>query len=96
MRNLRKKNIRLEKNINSLVLKLKSAKMINEELAATLNENFGHMATALFKNEAYNVDKSAGSRYSEEIKDFALTLHFYSPRAYMRYRLFWAAECSIS
>ncbi len=72
----------MEKNINGLVLTLKSAKVINEELAVTLDENFGHMATALLKNEVYNVEKSAGSRYSEEIKDFALTLHFYSPRAY--------------
>ena len=40
------------------------------------------MVTALFRNECENIEKSAGSRYSEEIKEFALTLHFYSPRAY--------------
>ena len=40
------------------------------------------MATSLFRNESKNIEKSAGSRYSEEIKEFALTLHFYSPRAY--------------
>ena len=82
LRNLKKKNLRLEKNICGLISKLHACKLLNEELASTLNENFGHMATALFRNECENVEKSAGSRYSEEIKEFTLTLHFYSPRAY--------------
>ena len=34
------------------------------------------------RNECKNIEKSAGSQYSDEIKEFALTLHFYSPRAY--------------
>ena len=74
LRNLNKKNLRLEKKICGLISKLQACKLLNEELAQTLNENFGHMATALFRNECKNVEKSAGSRYSEEIKEFALTL----------------------
>ena len=65
-----------------MISKLQACKLLNEGLAQTLNENFGHMATALLRNECKNVEKSAGSRYLEEIKEFALTLHFYSPRAY--------------
>ena len=70
-RNLKKKNLRLEKNICGLITKLPACKLLNEELASTLNENFGHMVTALFRNECENIEKSAGSRYSEEIKEFA-------------------------
>ena len=56
--------------------------MLSDELSKTLNENFGHMTTALIKNEAKNIEKTSGSRYSDEIREFATTLHFYSPRAY--------------
>jgi hypothetical protein len=47
-----------------------------------LTANFGHMTRDLFKNEWKNRIKSTGSRYSEEIKQFAISLHFYSPKAY--------------
>lgn len=36
----------------------------------------------LFKNETKNNDKTTGRRYTKEIKQLALTLHFYSPKAY--------------
>jgi len=37
----------------------------------------------LFQNEIANVKKQANHKsYSEEIREFCLTLHFYSPRAY--------------
>ena len=37
---------------------------------------------ALFKNECRNKNLETGSRYSKDIKEFAISLHFYSPRAY--------------
>ena len=40
------------------------------------------MTTELFRNEAQNFRKGSGSRYFEEMKEFAISLHFYSPRAY--------------
>ena len=40
------------------------------------------MATQLFRNEAKNCSKLSGSRFSQEIKEFAISLHFYSSRAY--------------
>ena len=40
------------------------------------------MTTTLIKNEAKNIENAAGSRYTEEVKEFATTLYFYSPRAY--------------
>lgn len=37
----------------------------------------------LFENEVKNFGKKAsGSRYDEKMKAFALTLHYYSPKAY--------------
>ena len=44
--------------------------------------NFGHMTKDLFTNEQKNEATSIGSRYSETIKQFAISLHFYSPKAY--------------
>lgn len=40
------------------------------------------MVFDLFKNELKNSNKTNGKRYSKEMKEFALTLLFYSPRAY--------------
>ena len=47
-----------------------------------MTSNFGHMAKELFTNEHKNAKKSKSSRYSDSIKQFAVTLHFYSPKAY--------------
>ena len=44
--------------------------------------NFGHMTKDLFPNKQKNEASSTGSRYSETIKQFAISLHFYSPKAY--------------
>ena len=82
IQNLRRKNIRKEKTIKGLILKLKQAKMLSEESGSSIISNFGHMTTEIFKNEAKNKDHSSGSRYSDEIKEFAISLNFYSPRAY--------------
>lgn len=36
----------------------------------------------LFNNELKNSNKGTGCRYSKDMKEFALTLHYYSPKAY--------------
>lgn len=40
------------------------------------------MDMKLVKNESKNRARKSGSRYSHDIKEFAISLHFYSPRAY--------------
>ena len=42
------------------------------------------MAKELFNNQLKNASCSSGQsqRYADEIKQFALTLHYYSPKAY--------------
>ena len=77
-----RKNIRLKKNVKGLIVQLKVARRLNNELSNSLMENFGHMVTEIVKNEAKNMSSTCGSRYGNEIKEFALTLHFYSPKAY--------------
>lgn len=48
-----------------------------------IEKNFNRMVGDLFENECKNRNKlRKGCRYTDEIKKFALTLHFYSPKAY--------------
>ena len=80
--NLRRKVITKEKTIKGLVEKLKQAKLLSAESCSSFVNNFGHMTTEIFKNETKNNGRTFGSTYSEEIKQFAISLKFYSPRAY--------------
>lgn len=40
------------------------------------------MVLDLFKNQCNNDNKTNGKRYSKEMRQFALALHYHSPRAY--------------
>ena len=82
IKNLHQKNLRKERTIKGLIEKLKMSKMLSEESGATIINNFGHMTTEIFKNEIKNSTKSYASRYSDQIKEFAVSLHYYSPRSY--------------
>ena len=54
--------MRVEKNVKGLILQLKAARPLNDELSNSLMENFGHMATQIVKNEAKNMSSTCGSR----------------------------------
>ena len=82
IKNLRRKIITKEKTIKGLMIKLKQTKLLSQESCSSLTTNFGHMTTELFRNEAKNNGRSSGSNYSDEIKEFAISLRFYSPKAY--------------
>ena len=82
IKNLRRKSIRKQKTIGALVAKLKQYRMLSEESGNSFLENFGHMTLSLFKNEVKNINRSSCSSYSNEIKEFVVSLHFYSPCAY--------------
>lgn len=48
-----------------------------------IENNFSGMLAQLLQNEWLNRDRTPkGCRYADEIKKFALTLHFHSPKAY--------------
>ena len=80
--NLRRKNLRKERTIKGLMTLLENAKLLSKESSTTLINNFGHMTACLFKNELENNKAASGSRYATEIKEFAVSLYFYSPKAY--------------
>jgi hypothetical protein len=55
---------------------------LTHEQSEALSTNFGGLTKEIFKNEAKNAEKSAGTRYTEKIKQFSISLHFYSPKGY--------------
>ena len=75
IKNLQQKNLRKTRTIRGLVEKLRISKMVSEESEGTLINNFGHMTTEVFRNEIKNNTNSSGSRYSDQIKEFAVSLH---------------------
>jgi len=57
--------------------------MLNNDSEDMLFSMFEGISSGIFKNQIKNAARAAkGRRYSPEIKQFALTLHYYSPKAY--------------
>ena len=81
IRNLRMKNLRKKKTVKGLMTMLNNANLVSEEICSSFIYNFGHIAAHLFQNELKNNKEVLGSRYT--IKEIAISLYFYSPRAYM-------------
>lgn len=75
-RKIKRKSINI-KTMRSLILELKKKTLICENTAAMLNSVVS--SNFLMKNLVFG--KNQG-KYDEEIRTFAVTLHFYSPRAY--------------
>ena len=77
---------RKEKKITCLsgvLSDLKEKSLINQSTASLLEEKLSGLTLEVIKNQLKNQDRgSQGRRYDEEVKKFALTLNFYSPRAY--------------
>ena len=66
-----------------LLKALKEKELVNDENHRLLDHNFGGtMAQEIFKNQAKNTATSKRAmRYTNELKSFAVTLHYYSPKA---------------
>jgi DNA transposase THAP9 len=77
---LRRKRSQI-KDLKTLIQQLKTSGKIAQSDAAVLDENFSGMQLELFKNEQVNT-KLKSPRYTAPIKEFALSLFYYSPRAY--------------
>ena len=59
-------------------------KLLREEPDKLLKDQFSGPTLTMFENQINNSKRKAGvKRNHEEIKKFALTLHFYSPKAYL-------------
>lgn len=70
-------------SIQSILQSLKSNNYSTDGLENVLNNNFNDFSLDLLRNELKNNQLSPyGRRYSASIRQFALTLYFYSKRAY--------------
>lgn len=70
-------------NMQDLLAEIKKKKLIDDDAQRLLENEFEGTHLELFKNELSNKKrKPTGCRYSEELKKFALTLNYYSPKAY--------------
>lgn len=75
-------------NLKDLLKNLRHQGMLNTECEDILLDKFDGMCAEMFKNQLKNSNtQPKGRRYSTEIKEFALTLHYYSPKAYAFCRL---------
>ena len=70
-------------SLSNLIDDLKEKALIDESRVTVLKNKFLGTTLELIKNQLLNQEKDPkGRRYEEEVKKFALTLNFYSPRAY--------------
>ena len=72
--NIGKKQKRRERKLNTIIYNLKKKNIISM--------NFSNIHKEIFNNIEINSKKKDGRRYSSEIKQFSLTLAYYSPKAY--------------
>ncbi|XP_019887712.2 THAP domain-containing protein 1 isoform X2 [Ooceraea biroi] len=92
IKTLKQKLRRKEEKINSLqylLTTLREKNLLGRDPSEVISTNFDERVDEVFKNEWNNRNgKKKGCRYSDEIKKFAVTLHFYSPKAYNYYRFY--------
>lgn len=72
IKQLQRKALRKEKTIAGLVTRLDKQKLLSKELGKKLNQNFGHLK--FYENELQNHDRKAESRYSQEMKEFTVSI----------------------
>ncbi len=86
IRNLQQKLRRSKQKVESMseVIKVLQDKLvINSSEAEALHSEFDNIHLQFLHNFKDNHKASpSGRRYSDEIKEFAITLHYYSPKAY--------------
>lgn len=70
------------KNFNQLLSELKAKVKISSDLEQVLVNNFSGFPLDFIMNIKSNAGAKTTSRYSDVMKQFSLTLHFYSPKAY--------------
>lgn len=70
------------RTLQNMIDEMRSKSLITEE-AQTKLEQFGNLPVEILDNWRRNAtEQPRGRRYSIEMKKFATTLHYYSPRAY--------------
>ena len=75
--------------MSALIENLKKDSVLSSDRIDFLNLNFDSDPITLIENELRaNKCEQQGHRYSEKLKDFAVTMHFYSAKAYNYLRKF--------
>lgn len=70
-------------NLKDLLKDFRKKNLLENNTEELLLEKFEGTSLELFKNLIKNKGRKAtGRRYSKAIKEFSLTLHYYSPKAY--------------
>jgi len=76
------------KTLTDVLEELKKKGLIENDRCELIENEFEGIQLEILKNELTNKKrKPTGCRYSDDIKKFALTLHYYSPKAYKFCRL---------
>jgi len=70
-------------NAENYINVIRRKNLLDKDPSEIIAHNFGGSTAELFQNEWINKNREKkGCRYSDEIKKFAVTLHYYSPKAY--------------
>ena len=80
---LRRQGMRIQ-TLQDLMTALKEEECISNQQIDLIYHNFEGVAKQLFSDQARNMTftNKMSNRYSQETKQFAMTLHYYSPKAY--------------
>ena len=91
--NLRRKGKKIQ-SLQDLLAGLKEEECISNQQLDLINHNFEGVAKQLFSDQAQNMTFSTKMShcYSQETKQFAMTLHYYSPKAYDFVRKFFTCH----
>ena len=86
MKNLQQQLRRSKKKIGNmadLINNLQGDLITKSEIANRLHSSFDTLQLSIFHNAKNNTTVSpTGTRYTDDIKEFAMTLHYYSPKTY--------------
>ena len=84
---IRRKNIKIN-TLAGLLKLLKEKQVLHTESEEIILNKFGGLSQEIFNNIQKNQNiNPKGRRYSKTIKEFSLTLNYYSPKAYEYARL---------
>ena len=68
--------------MHTLLSELRIDHLIDDDIQKVLSTKFSGLRLEILKNDFVNYEKKNLRKYSQEIMEFAMTLHFLSPKAY--------------
>ena len=69
--------------MSEMVEELKEKKLLSNDASSKIENAFSGLDSSIIKSQQTNMERvPTGRRYSDEVKRFALTVHFYSQKAY--------------